>query len=119
MTGAQTAGVDPGFMLAMAKQESGFNPNAKAPTSSATGLYQFTRGTWRTMVDKYGAQYGIGLGDINDPKANAIMGGLYAKDNKAELENSLGIHRRADRSIFCTFSRFSGCETLYKWCDAR
>jgi soluble lytic murein transglycosylase-like protein len=91
MTGAQTAGVDPGFMLAMAKQESGFNPNAKAPTSSATGLYQFTRGTWNTMVKKYGAQYGISYGDINDPKANAIMGGLYAKDNKNELENSLGI----------------------------
>jgi hypothetical protein len=91
MQGAQTAGVDPGFMLATAKQESGFNPTAKASTSSAIGLYQFTRGTWAQMVKKYGSQYGISYGDINDPRANAIMGGLYARDNKNELEKSLGI----------------------------
>jgi hypothetical protein len=110
MNGAQTAGIDPGFMFATAKQESGFNPNAKAGTSSATGLYQFTRGTWAQMVKKYGDQYGVSYGDINDPRANAIMGGLYARDNKNELENSLGITAEPTDLYFAHFLGSAGAK---------
>lgn len=83
--GASISGMSMGYMMAKAAQESGFNPNAKATTSSATGLYQFTDGTWKGMVQKYGAKYGIGMDDRQDPRANAIMGGLFAKDNAAYL----------------------------------
>jgi hypothetical protein len=36
------------------KRESGFNPRAENPTSTASGLYQFIDGTWRTCGTGYG-----------------------------------------------------------------
>lgn len=82
---AKATGVDAGYLLATAAQESSFNPNAGAGTSSAKGLFQFTDSTWKEMVDKYGKQYNIGYGDRMDPKKNAIMGALYARDNAQGL----------------------------------
>lgn len=82
---ADRVGVDYGTLMAFAKQESGFNPNAKAKTSSATGLFQFIKGTWADMVRKYGKQYGIGIGDVSDPLANATMGALFVKENSEFL----------------------------------
>lgn len=73
-----------------AKAESGGNPNAKNPNSSASGLYQFTNKTWNNMVMRYGKQTGIGLGDKNNPQAQATMAALLAKDNIASLQASLG-----------------------------
>lgn len=35
------------------KRESGFNPRAKNPSSSASGLYQFINSTWRTCGNGY------------------------------------------------------------------
>ena len=39
-------GVDFKYLVAQAGQESSFKPDAKASTSSATGLYQFIESTW-------------------------------------------------------------------------
>jgi hypothetical protein len=83
-------GVDFGYMMAMAAQESGFNPTIKAKTSSATGLYQFIDSTWGGMVQKYGQQYGIKSGDRLNPTAQAIMGAMYTKDNSAIVKKVLG-----------------------------
>jgi len=83
---ADKVGVDKGYMMAMTAQESSFNPNAKAKTSSAKGLNQFIDGTWKSMVDKYGTQYGIGMNDQFDPKKNAMMGALFARDNAKTLQ---------------------------------
>lgn len=69
------------LMGAFAKAESNNNPNAKNPNSSASGLMQFTDGTWRQMVKRYGAETGISLQDKGDPKAQKVMAQLYAKDN--------------------------------------
>jgi hypothetical protein len=78
---ADRVGVDKGIMMAMAKQESSFNPNAAAKTSSAKGLYQFLDGTWADMVKKYGAVYPeLSKGQL-DPNASAIAGALYIKEN--------------------------------------
>lgn len=82
---AKVTGVSQSYLLAEASQESGFRSDASAGTSSAKGLFQFTKSTWADMVKKYGAQYGIGLGDIMDPRKNAIMGALFARDNAKEL----------------------------------
>ena len=54
---SQRAGIDPTLMQIMAAKESSLNPNAKAPTSSATGLYQFLDGTWRGGINKEGQKY--------------------------------------------------------------
>lgn len=85
--GASISGQPLGYMMAKAAQESNFDPNIKASTSSATGLYQFTNKTWEGMVNKYGSKYGIGMNDRTDPRANAVMGGLFARDNAAYLKS--------------------------------
>ena len=54
------SGVNFSYLLAKAAQESSFDPNAQASTSSASGLYQFTKQTWLSVVKKYGAQHGLG-----------------------------------------------------------
>jgi soluble lytic murein transglycosylase-like protein len=83
---SKEVGVDKSLMYAMAKQESGFNPNAAAKTSSAKGLYQFIKGTWAGMVKKYGTKYPI-LNEKGpeDSYANALAGALYIKENSDYL----------------------------------
>lgn len=85
---AERTGVDYGTMMAFAKQESGFNPSAKAKTSSASGLFQFIGSTWKNMVAKYGSTFGIGEGDVMDPLANATMGAMYIKENSNFLRKN-------------------------------
>ena len=64
LKGIQTASAESGVsfhhLLAKAAQESGFNSSAQAKTSSASGLFQFTRGTWLDMMRRYGAELGFG-----------------------------------------------------------
>jgi hypothetical protein len=55
---AQT-GSDFAGLLREAAIESGLDPNAKAKTSSATGLFQFTGQTWLHMIKARGAEYGL------------------------------------------------------------
>ncbi len=108
-------GVSFAYLIDKAGTESSFNPNAKASTSSASGLYQFIESTWLDMVDKHGAKYGLSdqaaaitrtkdgkpmvaskaaRQDIlelrKDPKVAALMAAEFAKDNKQTLEKNLG-----------------------------
>ena len=53
-------GVDYDFMVKTARRESAMNPSAKAPTSSAAGLFQFIEQTWLGTVKQHGAQQGYG-----------------------------------------------------------
>ncbi|MDE2099131.1 MAG: hypothetical protein KGL39_17890 [Patescibacteria group bacterium] len=78
------------FLTKERMAESGGNPNAKNPNSTASGPYQFTDGTWKDMVAKYGQQTGIGLADKNNPKAQETMARLYAADNVNTLNSVLG-----------------------------
>ena len=55
---SSATGVDFGFLLRTAKRESGYNPGAKATTSSAGGLFQFVDQTWMATLKKHGAKYG-------------------------------------------------------------
>lgn len=107
---AQATGVDFGYLLAQAKLESGLDPSAKARTSSATGLYQFTGGTWLRTLDRHGAEHGLDWassaidgGKVRDPSAraqimalrqdpqlSALMAGELANDNRADLTGALG-----------------------------
>jgi hypothetical protein len=56
---AESHRVDFDYLLTQAKVESGLNPAAKASTSSATGLYQFTAGTWLNVVKRHGDKIGL------------------------------------------------------------
>src|ERR1700678_2332202 len=55
---SNATGVDFGFLLGTARRESGYNPGAKAPTSSAAGLFQFVEQTWMSTLKAHGAKYG-------------------------------------------------------------
>src|SRR3546814_11486848 len=52
-------GVSFSYLMAKAAVESGYRTDVKAPTSSATGLYQFIERTWPGMVEAHGAKYGL------------------------------------------------------------
>jgi hypothetical protein len=56
---AAKTGVNFTYLIEKAAAESAFNPNAKAKTSSATGLFQFIDSTWMSMVKEFGDKYGL------------------------------------------------------------
>src|SRR5262249_4565968 len=56
---ADSTGVDFTLLVQTAQRESSLNPNARAGTSSATGLFQFVDGTWLDMVRRHGAEHGL------------------------------------------------------------
>lgn len=73
-------GVSPAWLDRVAKLESNYNPQAKNPYSSASGLFQFTKGT--------GKQYG--LTNPFDPNASAMAAANLASDNRNYLQQKLG-----------------------------
>ncbi|MBL8645060.1 MAG: hypothetical protein JNK21_14085 [Rhodospirillaceae bacterium] len=108
------SGVSFQYLLAKAAQESGFKADAEAATSSATGLFQFTRGTWLDVFKRHGAEFGYGdlAGQIGngiggkpgvadksiekrildlreDPEASAKFAAAYARDNADALNQTL------------------------------
>lgn len=108
-------GVDFDYLVKQAEVESSMNPNARAKSSSATGLYQFIEQTWLKMVKSHGAEHGYGKyadaikqtsdGDYvvknrgmksailnlrRDPKASALMAAELAQENHAYLKDSVG-----------------------------
>lgn len=112
---SQKSGVSFQYLVAKAAQESSLQTDAQADTSSATGLFQFTRGTWLDMMRKYGSLYGYGdltdkisvnndgkpavkdhaaeqriLALRNDAEASALMAAEYARDNAMSLHDALG-----------------------------
>jgi peptidoglycan hydrolase-like protein with peptidoglycan-binding domain len=52
-------GVDFPYLMKLAAAESNFEPESKASTSSATGLYQFTHDTWLNTLKTHGDKYGL------------------------------------------------------------
>lgn len=107
---SQATGIDFQYLLAQAKLESSLDPTARAATSSAAGLYQFTQGTWLQTLGRHGADHGMawvndaiqggGLTDPGtraqimglryDPDTSAMMAAELASDNKADLTTQLG-----------------------------
>lgn len=108
-------GVSFDYLMDQARIESGMRPDARASTSSAAGLYQFTKQTWLGTVKQHGAAHGLDwaaeaispnsdgtytVGDNamrsaildlrNNPEAAAAMAAEFAADNKAHLQGRLG-----------------------------
>jgi hypothetical protein len=113
---ASTAtGVDFSFLMRTAGRESGYDPKAKAPTSSAAGLFQFVEQTWLSTLKQHGAKYGyaryaelIAKGadgryrvsgaearkavmDLRlDPHAASLMAGELTSDHASYLKGRVG-----------------------------
>lgn len=119
-------GVDFGYLLAQARLESGLDPRARARTSSATGLYQFTGQTWLRTLARHGADHGLdwagdavdeAAGDpslrrrlldlCTDPQLSALLAGDLANDNRAALQATLG---RAPDNAELYLAHFLGAE---------
>jgi hypothetical protein len=110
-TASDKTGVNFAYLLEQAAVESSFNADAKAKTSSATGLYQFIEKTWLAMVRDHGDKYGLGdmaskiddngrvankslrreiLELRKDPEIASYMAAEFAADNKRYLEQNAG-----------------------------
>lgn len=111
---ADATGADFGALAETARRESSFNAAARAPTSSATGLFQFIDSTWLDMVRRHGAEHGLAdaarqiavvdgrprvadaatrkaILDLRfDPELSARMAGELARENAASLEARIG-----------------------------
>ena len=70
---AQANQVDFNYLLAQAKVESALNPQARAKTSSATGLFQFTSSTWLNVFRRHGDKVGLSAeaAELNSAKASS------------------------------------------------
>jgi hypothetical protein len=94
-----STGADFGYLVKTAQRESNFDPAAKASTSSATGLFQFTSETWLNVLERYGAQHNIKTEGLtrdqllalrNDADLSARMAGELARENARILGRKLG-----------------------------
>jgi hypothetical protein len=56
--------IPPGYFEMLARIESGNRPYVKAPTSSASGLYQFIRSTWLAEGGKWGPDMSKAFGGL-------------------------------------------------------
>ncbi|MBW6524073.1 lytic transglycosylase domain-containing protein [Sphingomonas sp. RHCKR47] len=106
-------GIDFQYLMGQAKLESGFNVNARAGTSSASGLYQFIEQSWLGVMKQHGGEHGLSwaadsiqkvggryvvtggnrdavLGLRNDPEVASLMAAEHASDNKAAIEGATG-----------------------------
>lgn len=90
---SSATGVDFGFLLGTAKRESGYNPGAKAQTSSAAGLFQFTEQTWLATLKKHGSKYGYArYADLIQPGADGKLHVNGAEARRAVMDLRLDAH---------------------------
>jgi len=112
---SDATGVDFTFLLGTARRESGYNPRARAGTSSAAGLFQFVDQTWLSTLKRHGAKYRyaryaeliqkgsdgryhVAGADAKqavmalklDPHAASLMAGELASDHAAYLRGRVG-----------------------------
>lgn len=79
------SGVDFDYLLRTAMRESSLNPQAKAQTSSATGLFQFLESTWLQVLKEQGPR--LGYGDIASNIERSSDGDYFVRDaaTKAQI----------------------------------
>lgn len=112
---ADQTGADFDYLLNTAMRESSLNPDAKAATSSATGLFQFVEQTWLGTLQRHGADHGLAqyadpitvgkdgrynvadkglrqeiLALRKDPRVASLMAGELTNDMRGDMETALG-----------------------------
>jgi len=112
---ARSTGISFEYLVTTAQIESRLNPKAQAPTSSASGLYQFIGQTWLGTLKKDGPALGLGkyanaitqtsdgrytvddpgmrtaiMKLRHDPTASALMAGAFTRTNESQLASVIG-----------------------------
>ncbi|WP_143710228.1 hypothetical protein [Parvibaculum lavamentivorans] len=112
---SKKTGANSGYLLHIALRESGLALGAQAPTSSATGPFQFIQQTWYQMLGTYGPKHGLKaeaallkkaangtyapvsaaartevLALRTDPSVAALMAGELTMENAKSMERLLG-----------------------------
>jgi len=78
----------------IARVESSNNPEAKARTSSALGLHQFTAKTWLDVLEKHEPELMVGMTKADllrlrkNPEVSKRVAGYLVDDNASILEKS-------------------------------
>ena len=141
---ARATGAGFEYLLNTALRESNLNPNAKAKTSSATGLFQFIDQTWLGTMKQSGASLGYGkyadaitrtpqgkfvvndpamrreiMALRKDPTANAVMAGAFANSNAKVLNDRLGRKPTDGELYMAHFLGASGAARFIKAAEAR
>lgn len=112
---APDPGGDVGARMRMA--ESGGDPNAKNPNSSATGPDQFVDATWLETVKKNRPDLAAGKTDADllamrtDPKLSGDMRDAYARDNRSALANA-GLPTTPGTTYLAHFAGPSGAQKV-------
>lgn len=137
---SRSTGVDFSYLMGQAQIESGMNANAKARTSSATGLYQFLDQSWLAVMNNHGAEHGMEwaanaiqqgsngryyVADPNvrqqildlrkHPETASVMAAEFASDNRAYLEQRTG---RPAESVDLYLAHFLGAGGAAKFLTA-
>lgn len=137
---SERTGISFGYLFNQARTESSFNPSARASTSSASGLFQFTNQTWLATLRAHGAEHGLGWAadaiqkgqggsysvadaglrqqilDLRfDPAAASAMAGEFASDNSDYLSQHLG---RAVDNTDLSIAHFFGAGGALKFLTA-
>jgi hypothetical protein len=141
---ARATGAGFEYLLNTAIRESNLNPNAKANSSSATGLFQFIDQTWLGTMKQSGKALGYGkyadaitrtpqgkfvvddpamrreiMALRKDPTANAVMAGAFANSNAKVLNDRLGRKPTDGELYMAHFLGASGAARFIKAAEAR
>ncbi len=133
------SGVDFGYLLQTAIRESSLNPQAKASTSSAVGLFQFLEGTWLQVMKEHGPRLGYenfaskievnGNGDFvvrdpqvraqilklrEDPQIAADMAAAFTRTNGEYLRSAFGRMPSAGELYIAHFLGAQGAERMFR-----
>ncbi len=135
-------GADYDYLVKTARSESSFQAEAKAPTSSAQGLFQFIEETWIRSIKDEGEQYGLAkyaamitktqagryivdnptdraaiLALRKNPKISAMMAGAYAKRNAEFVAGEIGRQPTSDELYIAHFLGPADAAKLIAYCD--
>jgi hypothetical protein len=131
--------VDFDYLLQTAIRESSLNPQAKAPSSSAVGLFQFLESTWLQVMKEQGPRLGYQKyadaisvdsdGDYavrnkamrkeilalrEDPQVAADMAAAFTQSNGDYLTGKFGKHPSAGELYIAHFLGPQGAEKLFR-----
>ncbi len=133
------SGVDFGYLLQTAMRESSLNPQARASTSSAVGLFQFLEGTWLQVMKTQGPRLGYqsyadkievtGSGDYvvrdaatreqilklrENPQVAADLAAAFTRSNGEYLRSVFGRSPSPGELYIAHFLGAQGAEKMFK-----